>query len=112
MAQEYLIKLYEYLIRGSKDDGPRLLVVSCERTRGSGLELKHRKSYLNTRNCFSVRVVKHWKSLSNDCGVPILRNIQNLTGHAPEQPAVGDCALSVWVGLDDLQRCLPTSAIL
>ena len=46
------------------------------------------------------------------CGASILRDVQNLTGQSPKQPALGDPSLSRWVGPDSLQRCLPTSTIL
>lgn len=45
------------------------------------------------------------------CGVAILGDSENLTGHIPEQAAPGDTALSNGVGLDDLQRSLLISAI-
>ena len=47
-----------------------------------------------------------WKG----CGVSILGDIQNPAGHG--QPALAKPALSRGVGLGDLQRSLPTSAVL
>lgn len=44
------------------------------------------------------------------CPIFTFGDTQNLTVHSPEQPAVADSALSK--GLDDLQRCLPASAVL
>lgn len=41
-----------------------------------------------------------------------LGDIQNLNGHGPGQPAPAVLALSLGTGLDDLPRCLPTSAVL
>ena len=48
------------------------------------------------------------------CGIiSILGGIQNSTRQSPEQPALVDPALSkAAVGLDNLQRSLPASAIL
>lgn len=41
------------------------------------------------------------------CRVSILGDTQNLlTGYGPEQPSLGETALSQGVGLDDLQRTL------
>lgn len=45
------------------------------------------------------------------CGFPIPGDIQNPTGHSPEQPALVDPAFSREFGLDDLQRSLLTSII-
>lgn len=45
-------------------------------------------------------------------GVSTAKDIQNLSGHSPEQQAVSDLALITGVGLSDLQGCLPTSATL
>lgn len=44
--------------------------------------------------------------------VSVFGNTQNPTGQSLEQPAVDDPALSRKVGLNGLQRCLPTSVIL
>ena len=45
------------------------------------------------------------------CGVSFSGDIQNSPGHGPVQPALGDPALSGGIGLDDLQRSLPTPNI-
>ena len=45
------------------------------------------------------------------CGVSILEDIQNLTGHGHEQLALADPAQSR-AGLDELRRCPPASAML
>lgn len=42
------------------------------------------------------------------CEVTVFGDTQNPTGHSLEQPAGADPALSRKVGLDDLQRYLPT----
>jgi len=89
-------------------------VVPSDRTRGNGHGLKHRRFPLNIRkDFFTVRVTKHWHRLPRDCyGVSNLRDIKNPTGHGHEQPAVVDPSLRSGVGLDDLQRHVPTSNIL
>lgn len=38
-------------------------------------------------------------------------DVQNPASHGPEQPAPADPALSRDLGLGNLQRCLPTSAV-
>jgi len=48
-----------------------------------------------------VRVVKHWNTLPKECslcGVSVLGDTRNLTGHSPEQPAL--VALALRRGLD------------
>lgn len=42
------------------------------------------------------------------CWVSMAGDSQNLTGHGPEQPAVVDPSLNGSVGLDGLQRSIPT----
>lgn len=44
-------------------------------------------------------------------GYRVSGNIQNQAGQSPEQPAPGDLALSRAVGLDDVQRSIPSTAI-
>lgn len=46
------------------------------------------------------------------CGFSFPRDLLNLPGHIPMQPALGEPALVGGVGLDDLQRCLPILTIL
>lgn len=47
--KEELINVYKYLMRGSKEDLGRLLVLPSDRTRGSVHHLKYRKFHLNGR---------------------------------------------------------------
>lgn len=53
--------MHKYQVGGTEEDGARLFSVGpSDRTRGSGHELKHIKSYLDTRkNFFTLSVVKH-----------------------------------------------------
>lgn len=48
------------------------------------------------------------KVVQTGCGITILGDIENLTGHSSEQPGVGESALSRNVGLDHL----PATAVL
>lgn len=48
----------------------------------------------------------------NHCGVCIFGDAKNLAGRNPEQLGVVDPALSIGVGLCDLQRALTTSSML
>lgn len=68
---------------------------------------------LNRRkNFFIVRAVKHWHP--ERWWVHIPGNIQGQDGHGSEQPdRVGDVrALCRRIGVGDLERSLPTQAIL
>lgn len=85
--------------------------------RGNGQKVKYGKFhvYKRKRCCgffFMVRVVRQQKRLPREVAVSILGDIQNPHGYIPELPAVAAPAVSCGVGLDDLQRPLPTSAIL
>lgn len=53
-----------------------------------------------------ARMTKLQIRLPRGYGVSSYRDFQDLTGHGPEQPAVGDPCLGRRVGLDDLQRSL------
>lgn len=55
---------------------------------------------------FIAWMMKHQDGLPRGYGVSHHRDFQNLTGHGPEQPAVGDPCLGRRAGLDDLQRPL------
>lgn len=41
------------------------------------------------------------------CGITILGDVQNPTGHRPVQPALADLSLNSVGVLDGLQRCFP-----
>ncbi|GAB0178647.1 hypothetical protein GRJ2_000330000 [Grus japonensis] len=62
-----LIHAYKYLKNRCLDDGPRLLMVPSDRTRGNGHKLEHRKFHLNvTKNFFTVRVTEPWNRLPRE----------------------------------------------
>ncbi|KAK4815797.1 hypothetical protein QYF61_007237, partial [Mycteria americana] len=85
-----IINVYKYLKGGHKEDGARLfLVVSHDRTRGSGHKLKHRKDLEQV----ALR----------GCGVSIFGDLQKPSGHFLGQTALGDPARARGVRPDDLQ---------
>lgn len=59
------INVYKNLKVGCKEGGSRLLLVmSTDRTRGSGHKLDHRKFHLNLKKHFiMVRVTEYWNNL-------------------------------------------------
>ena len=75
---------------GNKEDGARLLVMPGDSTKGNEHKVKYRKINL------SIRKKKHFyceagqtsgQVAQRRCGVFVLGDIQNLTGHSLEQPA-------------------------
>lgn len=79
---------------------------SLKRHGGQG---KQKKIHLG-ENLFDLRVIKHWHMMV--CENSLIGVTQNLTGHSPEQSAVVDTALSRAIGLDGLQKFLPTLSII
>ena len=57
----------EYLMGGSQVDGARLFsAVPTDRTRGDGHKLERRKSHLDMRNFFTVRLTEHWDGVPGE----------------------------------------------
>ena len=58
---------YKYPAGGSQVDGARLFsAVPTDRTRGDGHKLERRKSHLDMRNFFTVRLTEHWDGLPGE----------------------------------------------
>jgi len=73
-------------------------------TSSKGHKQKHRRFPLNIRkHFFPVRVIKHWHRLPRE--VVESPSSEIFKGHL-------DAVLGNWLGQSDLQRSLPTSAIL
>lgn len=73
-------------------------VVPRNRTRGNGCRFKHSKLHIRKRLFCSdfVRFVFCESGQTvclESCGVAILGDLHNLTGHNPKQPALGECIL-------------------
>lgn len=60
---------------------------------------------------YIVRVIEHLQRMPREVMESVFGGVQNLNGHGPGQPD-GWLCLSTGNGQDDLQRGLPTSAIL
>lgn len=60
----------------------------------------------------TVRVIEDQNRWLRGCGVTILKETQNLTGHSTEQPTLVDSTLSRVFGLGNLQKSFPISTML
>lgn len=100
--------LRRYLKGGCREDGARVFsVVPGDRMRGNGHKVEHKIFSLNTRKYFfTVKVMEHWHSFPERLWIlhPWRYSKIFLTGFGQWAPY-----LSRLVGLDNLQRSLPTS---
>lgn len=89
-------------------------MVPSDKTRGNGHKPKYRKFWLNMRNLYSftVRVTKHWNRLPRVVVESLSLEIVKTRLDAILCNAHCMTLLGWGVGPDDLQRYLPTSAIL
>ena len=84
-----LIAAFRYLKVAYRKDGDNLFSKACcDRTRSNGFKLREGRFRLDIRkNCFTVRVVKHWHRLPREVG-HIPGNIQGQFGWGSEQPGL------------------------
>jgi len=87
-------------------------VVPSNRTRGSGHKLKHRFPLSIKKHFLTLRVTKHWQSLSRE--VVESSSLETLKNHLDTvlENQLWVTLLEQGVGADDLQRSPPTSTSL
>lgn len=108
------ISTYTFLMNRCQMDEARLfLVVPINRTSCNGHKVEHGKFHLNMRrNFFALRVAEHWSRLPRESmETPSLEMLKtHLDAFLPNLLS-GTC-FSRGVGFSDVQRSLPTTAIL
>lgn len=107
-AEGYLINVYKYLMKGVKKAVRLFSVVSSEWKRNNGYKLKYKQFHFKI---FHSKVVKHLNRLPREAVKSPSLDLQNLTEHGTEQPALADLLLSRRVWLNNLQRGFPNSDI-
>ena len=111
-----LIAAFQHLKGAYKKDGDRLFSRACsDRTRGNGFKLKEGRFRLDIRKKFFYNEGGETPAQVAQRGgrCPIPGNTQGQVGRGSEQPdLVGDVPALAGVGLDGLERSLPTQSIL
>lgn len=117
-----LTHMHKYLMGRRREGGARLFsAVSSDGTGDNGHSLKHRKFCLNIRKrvgffiyffiflfFLAVKVVRQWHRFPREAMVSPCGEMLTTQLYA----SMGSPLLSDWGGQDDLQRSLPTLAIL
>jgi len=114
--QGHLIAAFQYLKGACRKDGENIFSrAPCNRTRSNGFKLREGRFTLDIRKkIFTMRVVKHWNRLPRETvEAPSLETLKARLDGAEQPGLVEDISANCkGVGLDDLERSLPTQSIL